>query len=336
MKYEVEYEGLKSSGYSDCKIYYYKYKFGKPDVEGTFLKSWSTYDKESNVFVEEKFYPWHWKKLISKYNENDKLIEDICYDWGGDICENSVREYNDHGLLVRVINFNSQGQILRSVSYIYKGNVLELVEDRICDKDGTWLQGCQKYNEKGLLVEETEYLGRNFIFGKVVYIYNDKDSLSERIGYSGEGKLCNKTVYSYNDNNLLVNRTHYDKETLGKGTEGNRNQGCRKHCSEIYEYDNEGRVITQTEYNHTHDPAIMTRMIKYKYVNYGLFEKEVNNYGIGFECNQSSFKKVLKSGLVYMFEDRQVLDYNDKGLCMKVTEYDSFNESIEAYVWEYK
>ena len=336
MKYEVEYEGLKSLGYSDCKIYYYKYKFGKPDVEGKFLKSWITYDKESSVFVEKKFYPWHWKKLISKYNENDKLIEDICYDWCGDICKNSVWEYNDHGLLVKVTDFNSQGQILRSVTYTYIGNVLELVEDRICDKDGMWLHGCQKYNEKGLLVEEIEYLGRNFIFSKVVYIYNDKDSLSERIGYSGDGKLYNKTVYSYNDNNLLVNRTHYDIETLGNGAAGNKNQGCRKHFSEIFEYDNEGRVITHTGYNHTHDPAIMTCIIKYKYGNQGLFEKEVNNYEIGFVCNESSFEKVLKSGLLYRFKDRQVFDYNDKGLCMQVIEYDSWNEPIEAYVWEYK
>ena len=191
-----------------------------------------------------------------------------------------------------------------------------------------------KYNDKGLKIEETyEYEGK--LSGKYVYKYNDKDlKIEETFTNNFHSEiLIGKIVYKYNDKDLLIEKTYYDK--LGE-----------PNYRTVYEYNKSEKEIVKgyTE----------IKVYEYKYKSSELDSESKNlshhythdkNGNIVTICGKD-YKFVYKyNDKGYLIEQQYFSDEelqhitkyknNDKGLRIEETKYDKQGEPKIKLVYEW-
>ena len=303
---------VKEIGYSELKVYTCKYKFGELNLAGKMLQYYLTYDKKENIITSESFFYWGaivddpYRKRILKYNDKGLLIEGIGFDSSGEFSEKNIWDYNDKGLLIEERTYGGKFNIQdpRFVkTYKYGSNNLLLLTERYIylGKNKTENRIVEKYNNKGLLIEETEYNYSDMIAKKFVIEYNNKDLPIKKIYYDSSGRSVDGEVYKYDDKGLLI-------ESMAGGKFINNNK-----C--VYTYNDKGSLIQEIRYN----------------------DKEKM---VGRASNKYNKKNLLIEEIVYDSNDKlrwkTVRKYNDKDLVIEETEYNSLDEPVRVDIYEYK
>ena len=306
---EKRFKELKRLGYSECKVYQYKYKFGKLNIDGKRLLEYFTYDKEKNRVIHEDFCSKCSRKSIVEFNECDFVKKEISYDELGEIYHKTIFEYNDKGLLIKESKYGNQndpqddlqGHPISIITYRYGDTGLRLLKENCAyTRQGKlrW-KGVDKYNNKGLRIEYSSFTTENMLAYKngykKVYEYNDKDLLIKFTEYNSCGELTIKHTFEYYDNGRWEERSVYDNGWVMKN---------------IYKYNDKGKIIES-----------MTQGKDDK------GEYRYNDKGSIIEVTYFSGENKIGYGYEYQ--------YNDKDLLIKETRYGSMKEPLETTAYEY-
>jgi hypothetical protein len=301
----IDVKEFKKLGYSELFVYKYEYKFGKSNIDGKRLLSYSTYDKETNILTShicsEGIFGRE-KKQILRYNDNNMLLEVTVYNGIGDP-KRDVYEYNDKGQLTRLLGYYGQAGLRESLVYEYGVTGLKSREEwclltSLADK-----KHIRKYNDKGFMVEDLEYEYDRLIW-KCVFEYNNKDLLIKRISYRRDGEVFSITIYKYNDKGLCVEEgVNYPYDSVWRNDK------------RLYVYNDMG-LLTEETFGSDEKP---TYIRKSKYNDKGLLiekwwydlNNDLSNYGYKYQ-------------------------YNDNDVLVEETKYGSLEEPIETTVYEYK
>jgi hypothetical protein len=117
-KFVYEYETEKTKGYTESKVYEYKYNFGEIDSKSKKLSKQYSYDEYENM-VEENFwgrrgyYIGRIEKIVYKYNDKGFVTE----------TQNFIVYYENEEKLVFIFkhNLNDKGLLIGKTSY-YAGD----------------------------------------------------------------------------------------------------------------------------------------------------------------------------------------------------------------------
>lgn len=245
-KYEEAYNHL-----LECKDY--------ADTNELLQKFVLKYEKvtvynEKNEFVVENNY---------KYDKNGNTIYEANVNEDGTIRDKSEDRYDDDGNLIYHSYYNEEGSNFLIYEYEYneKGDIVlekytnengngevrynergEILEAKNYDTDGkleSHTENKYKYDEKGEKLLEEELFENGVLTDRTVYIYDGNTVTDVYYNFiDGEAVVYGKTVVTYDDMKNIVSWSHYDKNS--KKTYSNES---------VYEYDAEGRIISQTQYN---------------------------------------------------------------------------------------
>lgn len=305
---EVGLKDIKRLGYSECKIYQYNYKFGKPNVEGKILKEYVVCDKEENS-ITEYFLSGYLKggKKVFRYEGNNKLSESNWYDKSGDMYGNAYYVYNDKGQLVKEgkrRNYDARDWEARTFEYQDNGSLL-IEEKWVSNGMGgdLWLGAVYKYNDLGLLKEEIRYRKPGILWTKELYEYDDKNSKIKIIWYDGDGELSKINTYQNNDRGLEI-------ECVSKYA--GRSGGNSRRVSN---YNDIGLVTDYTSYDEENKRSTKT---EYKYDDRGSIA----------EVTYFDDKDEIIFGCKYK--------YNDKDLLIEKTKYGSMKEPLTTVIYEFE
>ena len=262
-------------------------KFGESnDHESEFLSLITLYDDKGNMTEEQKVNTENEAEEINTftYNDNGKLMQHVMHMITDDAKEVLKNERDEKGRLVKEQKFygDDPGEATR---YVYNDRD-EVIEIHKTDEEGeTESKEIIEYDEKGNLKGRTKYDAAGNLQERTEFSYDERGNISSKADYNQKNNLESKTDYSYNEKNDIISSVQknaggkltesisiaYDER--GNVTERNiRDFHPRKikliydhkdHCIEeevydqhgnlsaknIYEYDEQGNVISELNYN---------------------------------------------------------------------------------------
>ena len=80
-------------------------------------------------------------------------------------------------------------------------------------RSGDTIKGDIKHDEKGNMIEESEFYKSGVLFKKLICKYDEKGKRVEGIRYNANGDLTDKSIYKYDDKGNEIEYSDYD----GKG-----------------------------------------------------------------------------------------------------------------------
>ncbi|MCK4407128.1 MAG: hypothetical protein KAV44_05590 [Bacteroidales bacterium] len=226
----------------------------------------SKFNEKTNE-TNESYFNIQGKHVASKIYKF--LPNKLDYQWiwrfpDGDIAHKKKYTYSENGLLIKEEYFNSENEYIDGHNVDFWEHAKELSKNNdyqvdILEHRHTFI--LYKYNDKGLLVEETYfYIKGEKPSHKYIYVYNDYGFLiekreyfgvcltKERITYHEDGTrtveslfdkdkdLWSKFLYKYNDQGLITERKKYDSNS------------CFKE-RRIYEYDEIKNLVLEERYS---------------------------------------------------------------------------------------
>jgi len=244
-----------------------------------FVKEYHEYDENGNetqkvIYLNETEIE---EKIISKYNDQGNVIEEISYGENNELNTKTLYFRNENNKLNQVILEYADGsKTIRKYTYskedkeiliteISDENEFESKELVILNNDGAVIEKqiinefndvtekrVYEYNEDKNLLLETLF-ENNKAVSITKYTYNDKKNVTKRTITSSDNKLIDVVNYSYDTNGNLIEQ-QYGDYTLFK-----------------IEYNESGKVISEQKVN---SMGIVEYLKKYFYNENGNVEKE--------------------------------------------------------------
>jgi len=152
-------------------------------------------------------------KIVSKYDNAGKLVEQSCTNTDGEEIWKQVTTYKD-GLKIDVSEYDSKNNLKDKTIFTY---------------------------DAGKLVDETSYDGEGALVWKITYKYNATGKLETVSEYSADGKLNEQNIYAYTDTGAIDSITNYVSFT-GKQSQKVFRYGSNGVLNEITTYDNTKQV----------------------------------------------------------------------------------------------
>lgn len=243
---EVKEKGRKS-------IYKYDEKGNHVELEYDYFmgfSSLSVYDKKGNMVTKgDQAQTYVASKSIFKFDDKGNKVEEAKCNANGGLIEKLICKYDDSGKKTEQERYNSEVVLTNISIYKYDGNGIENEiishdvvngkssktiikynemgneETEIYDEKGTLkfksrhvrsggtVKGDIKHDEKGNMIEESEFCESGALFRKLIYKYDEKGKRVEGIIYNANGDLTGKYIYKYDDKDNEIEYSDYD----GKG-----------------------------------------------------------------------------------------------------------------------
>ena len=149
-------------------------------------------------------------KVVYSYDENGKLLESSEMT-ARDVLVNKVEnKYNEEGLLVEQIGFDSESIITWKAVFNYKNGLKSDVSEENCyNAEGT-LVGKLVYKYEGdRLTVEDEYFADGTLDTEKQYSYTEAGNKDSITTFNGNGEMMLKEVFRYNTENVLTEITTY-------------------------------------------------------------------------------------------------------------------------------
>lgn len=171
-------------------------------------------------------------KVENKYNEEGLLIEQIGFDSESIITWKAVFGYKN-GLKNDVSEYGSDGNLKTKVIYGYNGT--KVSEENCYNSEGT-LVGKLVYKYEGdRLVAEDEYFADGTLDTEKQYSYTETGSKDSITTFNGNGEMIQKEIFRYNAENVLSEITTYGADN-------------KVACRTILKFDAKGNVTKVTTY----------------------------------------------------------------------------------------
>lgn len=145
-------------------------------------------------------------KVENKFNEEGLLVEQIGFDSESIITWKAVFNYKN-GLMSDVSEYGSDGNLKTKVIYAYNGS--NVSEENCYNAEGT-LVGKLVYKYEGdRLTVEDEYFADGTLDTEKQYSYTEAGNKDSITTFSGNGEMMLKEVFRYNAENVLTEITTY-------------------------------------------------------------------------------------------------------------------------------
>ena len=124
---------------------------------------------------------------------------------------NAVSEYDNHGNLIKEIEYNSDSTFKTFETYIFDRNNNE-IEHITFDKFGKMTQKTtSKYDNLDDKKQELIYNASNELQERVEFVYDNFGQKTEENSYNKEGVLKEKITFKYDRKGSLIERSIFDE-----------------------------------------------------------------------------------------------------------------------------
>ena len=204
------------------------------DIEGkSFTSEITSFDENGNTIENIEFEDEGiiQNKVLTKYDDKNRLLEELVYTDGNFLSEHKKHIYNGDGKLDRLeINYQDGST---SVQYMKKNadnNSEEWIEE---DEDGELESKEVVHNDQdGRIVKREVFDYRNKLKEAFEFEYDENGDLVERKQFDHRRKLIMITEYEHDENKNLVFRA-------------NKNRKGKLSDFVVIDYDENGQVIKQ-------------------------------------------------------------------------------------------
>ena len=212
-----------------------------------------TYNEDGKIiesYLPGKIVEWddEWTRFTAKYDAKGNRIEEYHYDHKGRCFRKKTFKYNEDNKKIEEVTSN----FVRIFTIIYKA----------------------KYDDKGLLIEESETTTDGDVNYRTTYKYDDKGNQTEYCRYTSDGSIEEKSTNKYDINGKLILCTYSSEEASYKNT---------------YQYDEKGHLVEDCNFDS--DNSLYTKKT-YKYNDKGF---------VAEECIEESDGQ--KTKYVYKYDD---------------------------------
>jgi len=218
------------------------------DPQGDILKA-SSYNHDQEI---HEFYEY-------KYNENHKVVEELCYFDEDQVAEHKFIEWDENGLAVsEKIIYQEDGS--ETTSYFTYNEAKQVIEKRILDQDDELEEldkfeydgdkliseskfDCDmklvytnkyKFDEKGNMIEYEHSSSDPYEFLRHEYFYNEQGEREKVLKYNYKNMLVEKNIMEFDEQGNLIELFEETQTT--------------KKTTKLY-YDDNGNQIKQEEFN---------------------------------------------------------------------------------------
>jgi len=219
--------------------------FGEIVKDTLIEKSLMTFNEQGNI-LESKSPNYH---IEVKYDKNGNKAEFILYNIDGIGEGRGSAKYDDKKNMIESSEFDSEGKMTKKSKSSYG------------------------YNEKGKIINQSNFNSDDEISNVIKFIYNNQDNLIEEDRYDSENKLIERKTYKYNDKTIKIEEKEYSQEgDLYRIITYNDNGDITKEMlynskgvaypKQIFSYDDKGNAIERESY-FSDGELDFTEVIKY-------------------------------------------------------------------------
>ena len=240
-----------------------------------------TYNEDGKIiesYLPGKIVEWddEWTRFTAKYDAKGNRIEEYDYDHKGRCFRKKTFKYNENNKVIEEVTKH----FIRIFTTIYKA----------------------KYDDKGLLIEESETTTDGDLNYRTTYKYDEKGNQTEYCRYTNDDSIEEKTTNEYDINGKLVLYTYSSEEASSKNT---------------YQYDGNGHLIEDCEFDS--DNSLYMKKT-YKYNDKGFIAEECieesdgqkTKYVYKYDDNGKELEKyTYKAGTTP--QEKEVRQYNANG-----------------------
>lgn len=219
-------------------------------------------------------------KLVSKYDEENRPLEETVYTDGDILSEHKKHIRKNDGSLDKIEIDYEDGST--SVQYMKKdedNHIEEWIEE---DEDGELeTREVVKYDDKGKILTREVFDYRNKLKEAFEFEYDEHDNLVERRQLDNKRKLMIVTEYEYDDDKNLVFRANRNRKgalsDFIKIEYDDKGQVVKQNISGkysfVFEYDAQGHTVLEERYLAGQQLEYQSR---FEYDEDGRMTKEVN------------------------------------------------------------
>ncbi|MBI3502314.1 MAG: hypothetical protein HY063_11020 [Bacteroidetes bacterium] len=205
---------------------------------------------ESSSYNENKLR----KKIIYKYDTKGNTIEENEFDDKEKPSGKIICKYDDKGKMIEKDNSNAKGMVTSKNIYTHNEKGILTEENFYEPKDS--LNKKIKYDDNGNKIEDCSYY-KNKMTSNVTYQYDKKGNMLESIEHNKDGSIYRKWTHKYDDKG---NKT--EERIWCCGSSG---ESSAKEFVKYFKYDNNGNVITITDYRSGMDKKPTEYKFEYEY-----------------------------------------------------------------------
>lgn len=235
-------------GYTHCKRYSYKYKFGEIDIQSKTEAGEIHYNSSGNIITESG-------TLQVAYGRNEYT-------------------YDTTGNNVKIVHYSFDGLDSRVTRIRYIDN--KKVEQIIYKDDGNvYSKFTYSYNTTGKLAQEQQFSADGILQVTINYTYDEYGNMT-LTGIDNNGNTLNVTTEKYDSKGRIIETTYImeqynlkNKWTNEYDSNGNMSKTIGLNClqNEIitiksFQYDSFGNVLEEIQYDALNEPKMK---IEYKY-----------------------------------------------------------------------
>ncbi len=195
-------------------------------------------------------------KSVNTFDDKGNMVEDIIYEGEHEISGRTSYIYDEDGKLIKEI-VHYMDDTNDEILYIYNDNIL--IEKQYFDSEGDMEQK-ESFSYENNKPHKIEIVGEDhrLVSGKY-YEYDGSGRISMFVFFEGDEKISEKTIYDsmgrkekalkYNSSGRLFEIRKYSYKGENDQIYEFSEETSEKHSTYRFEYDEDGRVIKQDEFN---------------------------------------------------------------------------------------
>ena len=174
--------------------------------------SYRIFNEKGNLIENQDFYSSGelMDKTIYKYDNFNKIEEEIVSGSDGDIKKKITFRYDEKANLIRKTEYKPDGSLIVKENYKYNERD-KVIEVQDINSEGVpadrWIY---KYNNKGKRIEANRYKPDGNLYEKIIYDYDNEGNIVEVNRFGENGNLEGRIYYVYDNKNDLIEAESYD------------------------------------------------------------------------------------------------------------------------------
>lgn len=227
---EMEGEEILSlvAEYSDKNLLVSELKFdddGEPEETHSYR-----YDEKGNLIEHTMEMPMDgiFERFVTTRNAEGHPVTIVKF-YGEDAGEKVEYVFGPNGHPVEVVRHDADGEFESKEELVYNDQNL-LISRKINEASGDVKKFLFSYNDKGLLVKEEEFDGKDVMVSRLEYSYNEDGKEEALAKFNSENKVVSSVRSEYDENGRLSRRI---------------SKGFYTRIS-LYEYDDQGRLLEES------------------------------------------------------------------------------------------
>lgn len=153
-------------------------------------------------------------KVVIKYNEDNKPIEELKYDEDGHTIEHHVQKYDSSGHLIEQIEYSPGNEIAFRTVYEVNEKGQVITAEVFNSKGGVISRNKAVYDDKGNVVEkEIEDYTAQIVKKNLKYTYDNNNNCTLEEMYASNGTLLRKITTTFDEGGNPLEEINFESDT---------------------------------------------------------------------------------------------------------------------------